>query len=123
MRLRSLVAAIVAPLALLVMSGPSFACKCAVVPRDQAIGSVPVVFEGRIVNIETSGTAQVTTLTVVRSVKGATAGATLKVKSHTVSASCGYDFRKLEQTLVVGGRGAGRGMLDVHRCTMFNLNP
>ena len=107
----------------LLSTSAASACKCAVVSRDQTIASVPMVFEGRIVKIETQGRAQVTTMTVVRSIKGASGGKTVKVKSGTVSAACGYDFRKAEKTLLVGGHSAGRGTVSVRRCTMFNLNP
>jgi len=78
----------------LLSTSAASACKCAVVSRDQTIASVPMVFEGRIVKIETQGRAQVTTMTVVRS-----------------------------KTLLVGGHSAGRGTVSVRRCTMFNLNP
>ena len=108
---------------LLAATGAASACKCAVVPRLQAIGSAPVVFEGRIVTIETQGTAQVTTLTVVRPVKGGvSSGQTVKVKSRTQSAACGWDFRQSAKTLLVGGEGAG-GVVSVRRCTMYSLNP
>ena len=110
-------------IAVLSSASAASACKCAVVARDQAMTSVPVVFEGRIVKIETQGRAQVTTMTVLRPIKGASRGETVRVKSGTVSAACGYDFRKAEKTLLVGGQSAGRGTLSVRRCTMFNLNP
>jgi len=109
--------------ALLAATGAASACKCAVVPRAQAIGSAPVVFEGRIVNVQTQGAAQVTTLTVLRPLKGAAKGQTVKVTSRTQSAACGYDFRKAEKTLMVGGARAGAGVVSVRRCTMVNLNP
>ena len=109
--------------ALLAATGAASACKCAVVPRAQAIGSAPVVFEGRIVNVQTQGAAQVTTLTVLRPLKGVSNGQTVKVTSRTQSAACGYDFRKAEKTLMVGGARAGAGVVSVHRCTMVNLNP
>ena len=109
--------------ALLAVSDAAFACKCAVVPRDQVIAATPVVFEGRIVNIRTSGKAQVTTVSVMRPIKGVPAGASIKVRSGTQSAACGYDFRDAGKTLTVGGDSAGPGILSVRRCTMYNLNP
>jgi hypothetical protein len=99
------------------------ACKCAVVSRDRTIASVPVAFEGRIMKIQTEGSAQVTTMTVVRPIKGVRGGATIKVRSRAVSAACGYDFRNAAKKLLVGGQNAGSGSLSVGRCTMFNLNP
>ena len=110
-------------IALIAVSDAAFACKCAVVPRDQVIGATPVVFEGRVVNIRTSGKAQVTTVRVVRRIKGVSAGASIEVRSGTQSAACGYDFRDAAKTLTVGGEHAGHGVLSVRRCTMFNLNP
>ena len=104
-------------------AGPAAACKCGVTSRDQAIASNPVVFEGRIVNIQTTGKTQTTTMSIVRPIKGVSGGETLKVRSHTQSAACGYDFRKARSTLLVGGQGAGRGVVSVRRCTMYNLNP
>jgi hypothetical protein len=110
-------------LALLAATSAASACKCAVVPRAQAIGDAAVVFEGRILQIATHGTAQVTTMSVVRPIKGGSSGQTVKVKSRTQSAACGWDFREGSQTLTVGGESAGRGVLSVRRCTMYNLNP
>jgi hypothetical protein len=102
-------------------TGPVWACKCAVTSRAQATAGAQVVFEGRVVNIATRGTEQLTTLAVVRSIKGATRGATVKVKSRTESAACGYDFRQAPKTLLVGGDGE-RDAMTVRRCTMYNLN-
>ena len=110
-------------IALLAIPDAALACKCAVVPREQVIGTTPVVFEGRVVSIQTSGRAQVTTVRVMRPIKGVATGATIKVRSGTQSAACGYDFRDATKTLTVGGDSAGPGRLSVRRCTMFNLNP
>ena len=110
-------------IAILASLGPAFACKCAVTSREQAISTAPVVFEGRVVSTRTNGSAQVTTVSVVRAIKGVSNGETVKVRSLTQSAACGYDFRDAGKTLTVGGEPAGRGMLSVRRCTMYNLNP
>jgi hypothetical protein len=108
----------------LTTAGPAFACKCAVTSQDAAIRSAPVVFEGRVRDIRTEGRSQLTTLAVVRPIKGVTAGETIvKVLSHTESAACGHDFRHVKKTLLVGGERAGRGVISVRRCTMYNLNP
>ena len=120
MRLRSATGGLIAVLA---VSDAAFACKCAVVPRAQVIGTTPVVFEGRVVNIRTSGKAQVTTVRVLRAIKGVSGGATIKVRSGTQAAACGYDFRDAGKALTVGGERAGHGTLSVRRCTMVNLNP
>jgi len=109
-------------LALLTIAGPALACKCAVVARQHTIASTPVVFEGRVVSIETQETAQLTTFAIVRSIKGLSGRARVKVKSRTESAACGYDFRSGRKTLLVGGEAAGDGVLTVRRCTMYNLN-
>jgi len=122
------IAALVA--GLLGAAEPALACKCALVPRDRAIAAVPLVFHGRIVRIETapettpkSGPGdQVTTMTVVRNVKGMARARTVKVRSHTQSASCGYDFRDVEGTVLVGASRSDDGMLTVRRCVMYNLN-
>ena len=108
---------------LLAAPNSASACKCAVVPRAQVIGTTPVVFEGRIVNMRTSGKAQVTTVRVLRAIKGVSSGATIKVRSGTQAAACGYDFRDAGKALTVGGELSGRGTLSVRRCTMVNLNP
>lgn len=108
---------------LLLAADPALACKCAVVPREQAIAATPLVFEGRILDVRTQGRAQVTTVIVTTPIKGASRGVTLKVKSGTQSASCGYDFREAPKTLTFGGEKAGRNTIAVRRCTMFNLNP
>jgi hypothetical protein len=113
-------------LAMFVGAEPALACKCALVPRERAIRSAQLVFQGRILKIETtpeSGPAdQVTTMTVIRNIKGMTRGETVKIRSHTQSASCGYDFRDAQKTLLVGGSRLAGGMLSVSRCTMYNLN-
>ena len=111
-----------AMVALLGAAGPALACKCAVTARDQAIASTPVVFEGRVVNIETQGKEQLTTFAVVRAIKGLQGRDRIKVKSRTVSAACGYDFREAPKKLLVGGEAAADGSVSVRRCTMHNLN-
>jgi hypothetical protein len=107
--------------ALVAATSAASACKCGVSSRESTIESTPVVFEGRITGIQTRGTAQVTTFSVVRTIKGQV-GATVRVTSSTVSSACGYDFREAAKTLTVGGSGSGRS-ISVRRCTMFNLNP
>lgn len=104
-------------------ASPALACKCAVVARDLTVALTPLVFEGRVLAIRTQGTAQVTTVLVTNPIKGVSKGVTLTVKSHTQSASCGYDFREAEKTLTIGGEATGRNTLSVRRCAMFNLNP
>jgi len=108
--------------AMLGLVGPAAACKCGVSSREQAMSNVPVVFEGRVVKIDTRGGSQMTTMTVVRPIKGVSGGETVRVRSHTQSASCGYDFRQAGSTVLVGGQSAGRGAVSVRRCTMYNLN-
>lgn len=105
---------------LLIAADPALACKCAVVSYDDAVASVPYVFEGRIARIETEGTTQITTMSISRVIKGPLRGI-IKVKTDTESASCGYDFRGAEKRVTVGGDLAGP-MFSVHRCTMYNLN-
>lgn len=107
---------------LLLATEPTFACKCAVVPRDQTISTTPLVFEGRVAGIATTGTSQITMVVVTKPIKGVSADVILKVKSKTQSAACGYDFREADKTLTIGGKSAGRGVISVHRCTMYNLN-
>jgi hypothetical protein len=107
---------------LLLSATPALACKCGTGSRDAAISDAAVVFEGRVVSIATRGSAQVTAMQVVRPIKGVSAGETIKVKSQTQSAACGYDFRQAPKTLLVGGQSAGRGAISVRRCTMYNLN-
>jgi len=108
---------------LLVAVDPALACKCAVVPREQTIAATPLVFEGRILSIETNGKAQLTTVTATNPIKGVSKGVTLKVTSGTQSAACGYDFREAPKTLTIGGEKVARNVIRVRRCTMFNLNP
>jgi hypothetical protein len=107
---------------LLLAAEPALACKCSVTSRDHAIAAAPLVFEGRILSIQTNGTAQVTTIVVTKPIKGVSMGVRLKVKSHTQSAACGYDFREANKTLTVGGEKAERNTISVRRCTMYNLN-
>ena len=106
--------------------GPALACKCALVPRDRTIISTPLVFEGRVLKIETTretgDAAQVTTLMVVKSVKGMSDGETVMVTTHTDSASCGFDFRSTKPMLLVGAYRDQQGRLSVRNCTMYNLN-
>ena len=107
---------------LLLAADPAIACKCAVVSREQTIAATPLVFEGRILSIETKGKAQLTTVTATNPIKGVSKGVTLKVTSGTQSAACGYDFREAPKTLTIGGEKVGRNMISVRRCTMYNLN-
>lgn len=112
-------------IALLAVS-PALACKCALVPRDRAIISTPLVFEGRVLKIETTRdtgpAAQTTTLMVVKNIKGMSAGEAVMISTNTESASCGFDFREMKQTLLVGAHRDAQGRYSVHRCTMYNLN-
>jgi hypothetical protein len=101
---------------------PAAACKCALVPRDRSIISTPLVFQGRVVKIDTQGDAQVTTLMVVRNIKGMSKGETVQVRSRTSSAACGYDFREGKETLLVGAFKDEDGVMIVRRCAMYNLN-
>jgi hypothetical protein len=106
----------------LASASPAAACKCALVPRDRAIISTPLVFQGRVLKVEMEDRAQVTTLMVVRNVKGMSKGETVQVRSHTSSAACGYDFREGKQTLLVGAFKDDDGVMIVRRCAMYNLN-
>jgi hypothetical protein len=108
-------------IALIGSADAALACKCAVTSRAAAMSSAPVVFEGRVLNIASSGSGQVTRLTVVRAIKGVASGATVTVRSITSRGRCGWDFRTAGKTLLVGGQRAG-GALSVSRCTMYNLN-
>jgi hypothetical protein len=108
-------------IAVLATADSALACKCAVTSRAAAMSSASVVFQGRVVNIATSGSAQVTTMTVVRAIKGVANGATIKVRTITSRGRCGYDFRG-KSTLLVGGDRAGSGAVSVGRCTMYSLN-
>lgn len=110
----------IAAVALVCIAGPALACKCALTSRDEAIASSSYVFEGRVANIETDGTTQVTTMTVAKMIKGPLRGV-IKVKSNTESASCGYDFREADKLLTVGAERSDDGF-TVRRCTMYNLN-
>jgi hypothetical protein len=106
----------------LASASPAAACKCALVPRDRAIISTPLVFQGRVLKVEMEDGTQVTTLMVVRNVKGMSKGETVQVRSRTSSAACGYDFREGKQTLLVGAFKDDDGIMIVRRCAMYNLN-
>ena len=95
----------------------ALACKCAVTSREAAMSSAAVVFQGRVVKVAGS----VTTLTVLRAIKGVSNGATVTVRSTAARGRCGWDFRPAGKTLLVGGERAGGG-LSVSRCTIYNLN-
>jgi len=98
----------------------ALACKCAVTSRTAATSSAAVVFQGQVVNVATNGGSQVTTMRVTRAIKGVANGVTVKVRSRTSSAACGYDFRG-KGSVTVGGDRSG-GAISVRRCTMYNLN-
>jgi hypothetical protein len=119
---KAAISALLAAVAMVIATEVALACKCAVTSREAATASAEVVFEGRVTNIKTSGRSQVTTLSVVRAIKGATQGETITVSSRTSSATCGWDFRESASTLLVGGERAGKARLNVRRCTMYNLN-
>ena len=116
----------IAAFALVCAAGPALACKCALVPRDRTIIATPLVFQGRVVKIETTpetGPAdQITTMMVIKNLKGMAKGETVKVKSRTASAACGFDFRDARPTMLVGAFRDEQGTLGVRRCTMYNLN-
>jgi hypothetical protein len=116
----------VATIATVCAGAPAFACKCALVPRARTIVATPLVFEGRVLKIDAAREAkhaiQVTTLKVLKSIKGRSPGNTVMVYTHTDSASCGFDFHKAKPTLLVGAYRDEKRRLSVRRCTMYNLN-
>lgn len=103
---------------------PAFACKCAEPSRERAIKYAHSAFKGRVTNIETNGTSQVTTMVVTNAIKNASNGATMKVYSTTVSAACGYDFRRSSsKVLTVVGQRTGGKLRLASRCSMIGLDP
>jgi hypothetical protein len=120
--MKAIASGLLAAVATIGATEAALACKCAVTSREDTIAAAPVVFEGRVLSIKTSGGEQVTTLRVVRAIKGASEGQTITVNSRTSSASCGWDFRESGETPLVGGTRTGQGRLQVRRCTMYNLN-
>jgi hypothetical protein len=122
----------------LLISLPAFACKCAVVARDQVIAATAVVFEGEVLRTEldATGEREVTTLRVHSVIKGLSARAayrldaairrrpekTVTVVSGVRDAACGWDFRTGPQRLTVGVDRDRFGTLVARRCTMYNLN-
>src|SRR5262249_51943337 len=120
------------------VSSPAFACKCALVAREQVIAATPVVFDGEVLRVEldASGQREVTTLRVHRVVKGFSARTayrldaaipprpekTVALLSRVDEADCGWDFRTGPQRLTIGAERDRFGTLVATRCTMMNLN-
>jgi hypothetical protein len=122
----------------LLISWPAFACKCALVARDQVIAATAVVFDGEVLRVEVDATGEreVTTLRVHGAIKGLSARAayrldaairrrpekTVTIVSGVRDAACGWDFRTGPQRLTVGADRDRFGTLVARRCTMYNLN-
>ncbi len=99
------------------------ACSCRQGTVESAIAATAIVFDGEIVDIRTADGSmqQVTTVKVLRPIKG-DVGGTIEIATHTMSASCGYDFRGQERQLIVGAYPGKSGGLATDLCTMFLLN-
>jgi hypothetical protein len=119
-------------------ASPAFACKGALVARDQVIAATAVVFDGEVLRVEldATGEREVVTLRVHGAIKGLSARAayrldtairrrpekTVTVISRVSDAACGWDFREGPQRLTVGAERDRFGALVATRCTMYNLN-
>jgi hypothetical protein len=114
---------------------PALACKCAIVPRDNVIASMPVVFDGEVLRVELDegGQREVTTFRIHGAVKGVPnrnaraevarrrGERTVTIITNTRDAECGWDFRTGPQRLTVGAKRDGSDLVAT-RCIIYNLN-
>jgi len=114
MRLRIVLAFILAAAAVVVLPGRAYACSCAPQPSDaRAIASSAAVFAGTTVGVDdpqegkriiSSGAEVTWTFTVDTVVKGEV-GDTQEVRSAAMEVSCGYEFEEGERYLVFAHEG------------------
>jgi hypothetical protein len=103
------------------LAQPASACSCRKLSVEGAIEATPIVFEGEVLAVRMTGNEQVTTIKVLRPIKGEVTGE-VEVRTHTVSAACGYDFRGKRLRLTVGASRRDDGGLGTNLCTMYMLN-
>jgi hypothetical protein len=112
-------------------------CSCPPIPRDRVIAATPVVFDGEVlrVEIDATGTQEVTVFRVHAAVKGVTfqansefnrvlrrrAERTVTILSRPDNAQCGWDFRAGPHRLTVGAVRDGPNLVTTG-CLIYNLN-
>jgi hypothetical protein len=124
MNIHSAVVAIgLSALVLAALVQPASACSCRKLSVESAIEATPIVFEGEVLAVRMTGTGneQITPIKVLRPIKGDVTG-DVEVRTHTISAACGYDFRGKRPLLTVGASRWEDGGLGTNLCTMYMLN-
>ncbi len=124
MNIHSAVIAIgLSALVLSAFAEPASACSCRKLSVESAIEATPIVFEGEVVAVRMTGNGneQITTVKVLRPIKGDVTGE-VEIRTHTMSAACGYDFRGKRPVLTIGASRRDDGGLGTNLCTMYMLN-
>jgi TRAP-type mannitol/chloroaromatic compound transport system substrate-binding protein len=118
------IAIALAAAALTALAAPASACSCRKLTTEEAIAATPIVFEGEVLSVQMTGNGneQVTTIHVIRAIKGDVTGA-VELRTHVISAACGYDFRGKGPRLTIGASRQPDGMLGTNLCTMSMIGP
>jgi hypothetical protein len=112
-------------LALLAGSLPAYACKCRIIPFEDALANVDLVVEGKartIIASERDGVSQLSARVSIRKVlKGSLTGRLITVWTQGSSAACGYRFEE-RRRVVFGLTKAPDGRWTTNSCVMNSLN-
>jgi hypothetical protein len=106
----------------LLCSTPAYACKCMFPPVETAREDATAVFEGRVLTIEPSASAnevneeRQVTLTIVRTWKGLDKEEHVTVYTNGSSAACGYTFAK-DVSYLIYARSSDDQKLHVSSCS------
>jgi hypothetical protein len=125
---RSTVPAFISALAIALLctsAGPILACSCVPLTAKEAAARTPVLFEGEVISRRRQdndfGPGELTTLRVVRPLKGVTAP-TIEIQTNVDSAACGVTFEGDLKGVVIGAYPGENGALTTTWCTMKSLN-
>lgn len=115
----------VAVLAFLVAASPAYACKCRVVPFEEALAGTELAVVGSARNVVASqrdGATQVSArVRIHKHLKGPRVGRWVTVWTQGSTAACGYYFQE-GQRVVFGLTRAPDGRWSTSSCIMQSLN-
>jgi hypothetical protein len=112
-------------LAALTAAAPAYACKCRVIPYDEALAGTELAVIGKartIVASERGGVRQVSArIRIHKLLKGSHVGRWVTVWTQGSSAACGYTFQA-GQRVAFGLTRSPDGRWTTNSCVMYSLN-
>lgn len=106
-------------------SAPAYACKCRLIPFEEALAGTQFAFEGTARSVKTAlrdGVAQASArVRIHRRLKGPRLTRWVTVWTQGSSAACGYNFQE-GRRVVFGLTRAPDGRWTTNSCVMYSLN-